>query len=170
MNIHPLFVHFPIGLLVLYAILELLPLAQWYPQAPWTAIKTVLSLTGAMGAVVAVGTGDIAKEVWGDTGAHDLIEVHEKFGVMTTFIFGVLAYSYVVRWVSANHKIFEGKLHSFAFLGSIADIIARRWIMILLALGGLIAITITGGLGAAIVYGPYADPVVTIIYSLFVQE
>ncbi len=170
MNIHPLFVHFPIGLLVLYAVLELLPLARWYPQAPWIAIKTILSLAGAVGAVVASGTGDIAKEAWGDAGAHDLIEVHEKFALMTTFIFSAIAYSYFIRWVSAQHKIFEGRLHSFAFLGSIADIIAKRWIVVLLALGGLIAITITGGLGAAIVYGPYADPMVTIIYSLFIQE
>lgn len=36
-----------------------------------------------------------------------------------------------------------------------------------LALIGLIAITMTGALGGAIVYGPNVDPVVKFVYSLF---
>jgi len=37
----------------------------------------------------------------------------------------------------------------------------------LLALLGLVLIIITGGLGAAIVYGPNVDPFVNFIYSIF---
>lgn len=167
MNIHPLFVHFPIGLLVLYAILEMLPLMRWYPQAPWDAIKTVLSIAGAAGAIGAFGTGEIAEKLLEDESLRGLIEVHSSFAVATTFIFSALAFSYFVRWLSDHHHIFEGRLRSLAFVGLIANILAKRTIAVLLALVGLIALTITGGLGAAIVYGPEADPLVTIIYSLF---
>ncbi|MBI5913541.1 hypothetical protein HY839_03850 [Candidatus Azambacteria bacterium] len=167
MNIHPLFVHFPIGLLVLYAVLEILPLTRWYPQAPWGAVKTVLLIFGAAGAVAASGTGEIAEKLLANEGAEELIEVHKKFATMATLIFGALAYAYFVRWISEHHRIFEGRLRPLSFLRTIADIIMMRWAAVILALIGLMAITITGGLGAAIVYGPDADPLVTIIYSLF---
>lgn len=167
MNIHPLFVHFPIGLLVIYAVLEILPLTRWYPQAPWDAIKTVLSILGAGAAVLASGTGGIADDLLTDTATKKIAEVHKLFAIITTLIFGTLAVSYFIRWISQRHALFEGRLRPLSFLGSIADIIAKRWLLIVLSLTGLIAITITGGLGAAIVYGPTADPLVTIIYSLF---
>ncbi|MEK7494131.1 MAG: DUF2231 domain-containing protein [Patescibacteria group bacterium] len=167
MNIHPLFVHFPIGLLVLYAILEILPLMRWYPQAPWDAIKTILSIAGAAGAVAAFGTGEIAEKLLADESLEELIEVHSSFAAATTFIFGALAFSYFVRWLSQHHQLFERRLRPLAFIGSIADIITKRTVAVLLALVGLIVLTITGGLGAAIVYGPEADPLVAIIYSLF---
>lgn len=167
MNIHPLFVHFPIGLLVVYAVLEIFPLVRWYPQAPWDAIKTVLLVFGALGAVAASGTGEIAEKILGDESLEELIETHSSFAAAATFIFSALAFSYFVRWLSSHHRIFERRLRPLAFVGSIADIIAIRWIAVMGALGGLIAITITGALGAAIVYGPDADPLVAIIYSLF---
>jgi hypothetical protein len=43
-------------------------------------------------------------------------------------------------------------------------------VLVLLALAGLCAVTITGGLGGSMVYGPNADPVVTLIYKLFVTQ
>lgn len=167
MDIHPLFVHFPIGLLVIYAVLEILPLMRWYPQAPWDAIKTVLSILGAASAVLASGTGSIADDLLTDTAAKKIVEVHAPFAAITTLIFCVLAFSYFIRWVSRYHHLFEGRLSFVSFLGSIADFIAQRWIVVLLSLLGLMTLTITGALGAAIVYGPDADPLVAIIYSLF---
>jgi len=167
MNIHPLFVHFPIGLLVAYAVLEILPLARWYPQAPWDAIKTVLVLFGSLGAVVASGTGEIAEKLLNDETLHELIETHSAFAAASTFFFGVLAFSYFVRWISQHHHIFEGRLRSLSFIDSIAIVIAKRPITLLFTSAGLIAISITGALGAAIVYGPDADFLVTIVYSFF---
>lgn len=167
MNIHPLFVHFPIGLLVVYTVLEIIPLVRWYPQAPWDAIKTVLLFFGALGAVAAFGTGEIAEKLLADESLEKLIETHSAFAATSTFIFGILASSYLVRWISRHHHIFEGRLRALSFVGSIADIITKRKITFLLACAGLVAITITGGLGAAIVYGPDADFIVAAIYSLF---
>lgn len=167
MNIHPLFVHFPIGLLVVYAVLEIFPLVRWYPQAPWDAIKTVLVVFGALGAVAASGTGEIAEKLLDDESLKELIETHSSFAAAATFIFSALAFSYFVRWLSGHHRMFEGRLRPLAFVGSIADIIAIRSVAVMGALAGLAAITITGALGAAIVYGPDADPLVTVIYSFF---
>jgi len=42
-------------------------------------------------------------------------------------------------------------------------------IVYVLAIAGIIAITFTGALGAAIVYGSDVDPIVKIIYGLFFQ-
>ena len=39
--------------------------------------------------------------------------------------------------------------------------------MLLIALVGIVVITITGALGGAIVYGPEVDPIVSVIYHLF---
>ena len=39
--------------------------------------------------------------------------------------------------------------------------------LILMALAGLAAITITGALGGAVVYGPNIDPVVSAVYRFF---
>jgi len=124
-------------------------------------------LFGAVGAVIAFGTGEIAEKLLEDKSLEELIEMHSAFAAISTFIFSILAFSYSVRWLSLYHKIFEGWLRPLSFLELIANIIAIRWITLIGALVGLAAITITGGLGAAIVYGPEADPLVAIIYSLF---
>jgi len=41
-------------------------------------------------------------------------------------------------------------------------------VAIVLALAGLVAITVTGGLGGAIVYGPDADPFFKLVYHFIV--
>lgn len=83
MNIHPLFVHFPIGILVLYTAFEFARLKFITKQQFYIPLKSILAILGTAAAL------------------------------------------------------------------------------------GLVAITITGGLGASIVYGPDVDPVVHFIYSLF---
>ena len=51
-------------------------------------------------------------------------------------------------------------------LGKIESLVLESFIVALAALAGLIAISITGALGGAIVYGPDVDPVVSLVYHL----
>jgi hypothetical protein len=46
---------------------------------------------------------------------------------------------------------------------------SKRWVSILLAIVGLILITVTGALGGILVYGPDVDPVAKLLYSLIVK-
>ena len=120
-------------------------------------------VTGGM-AEDALGAGDPRAAV---------VAVHEPFALLTTLIYFFLAGAYTVRifdqegWalriIGKNrllHRIWHMKK---AFARIILDTVLRP----LLALAGLVSITITGALGAAIVYGPSVDPIVSFIYHLF---
>ena len=53
------------------------------------------------------------------------------------------------------------------WLVAVQTLLFKPWLLFLLGLAVLIAITITGSLGGALVYGPEIDPVVSFIYHLF---
>ena len=180
MNIHPLFVHFPIGILVLYALIELGSVLFCRQSLFVKQLKGVLVLVGAASALVAASFGDSAEELLranptllGHVVDLKLVETHAMFAGLTILTFGLLAAAYLVWFV--EHSTFGSKpfLQSgwvaklWHLLQAIGRFIRRPWLAALLALAGLVAITITGGLGAAIVYGPAVDPFVQIIYNLF---
>jgi len=164
MNIHPLFVHFPIGLLVIYCLLELIRFKKFLINDYFRFLKGFLSITGLLTAGTAVITGYLAKRTLYPTGeASRLIETHETFAQMTFLIFSILAGAYFIYFIGISKY---SKLIP-KFIYSIANFIRESWLTPLIALLGLILITITGGLGAAIVYGADVDPFVKAIYSLF---
>jgi uncharacterized membrane protein len=148
MNLHPIFVHFPIGLLTLYVLLELIRIKRITGKPYWMNTKAILAVFGFLGAVAAYITGP---EVEG--GAPRILEMHESFATATLLIFGILALHYVLRW--ARH---EGIHHRIPMLPD--------WIVIMLAIFGLVAITITGGLGGAMVYGTNFDPFMAPVFRM----
>ncbi len=83
LNVHPLFVHFPI-VLWLTALL-FWGLALWLERdVLWDMGRWLLYL-GALGALAAVGTGLWAEEHLGhDSPAHDLVHVHRNWMLSTT--------------------------------------------------------------------------------------
>lgn len=165
MNIHPLFVHLPIGILLLYIAFEILRFKFITSRPSYFEVKTILVIAGTLSAFVTSGTGDMAEDAVRQTNPEKLplVEVHSTFAAATTIIFSMLAAAYLVEWCIRNQKL--------AFITRIS--VLRKLSRVVLKLSpyiaalGLIAITITGGLGASIVYGPDADPLVTIIYALF---
>lgn len=173
MNIHPLFVHFPIGILCLYVFFELLSATRFEKSIKAFEFRALLAVFGSLSAILTLSTGELAEEAIKPSQAlHQVIETHSMFATITTAIFIVLAASYVVVWISQKYdhvlSVRLGKLVSLWVLAkSIANILQKKPIRIALALIGLVTITITGGLGASIVYGPNVDPFVTIIYNLF---
>jgi len=172
MNLHPMLVHFPIALLTIYALLELVRVKKLLESATWLAIKTIFVVFGSLGALAAVLTGDVAADLIGETA---LSELHSSFGVATAWIFGVLAVIYLVVFFDRYARLrVSVVLSETSKLRQIckkvidsAGLVQRSLFMPLVALGGLIMVTITGALGGAIVYGPDIDPAVRFIYSLF---
>lgn len=171
MNIHPLFVHFPIALLVLYALFELVTpfIKNVVYRANIERAKALFVILGALTIIPTLATGDLAAELIGENA---LIERHEFFATATTVVFFLLAGGYALRvldtlgWsvqLSRIHRVCE---YVFSLWHFIARIIMGAPARFILAMLGLVLITITGGLGASIVYGPDIDPIVKFIYSL----
>ena len=82
-NVHPVFVHFPIALLLVALLFELLGLLtendDYLRSGRW------LLYLGTLGAVVAAGTGFLATNEMGhDTAGHELVHVHRNFMLATT--------------------------------------------------------------------------------------
>lgn len=162
MDFHPIVVHFPVALLTGYAAMELVRIKRLLQVDTWFWIKTVFLLAGWIGALAAYKTGELA------TGEikNVLIQTHSTFAKFTVIVFGLLAILYAIRvlarWFGVGFPI-------LAQLSGFTERIRQSWVMGPAALIGLFAITFTGALGGAIVYGPDVDPFVSIIYKLVVK-
>ena len=170
MNIHPLFVHFPIGILSLYVFIEILRIRPLVRQAYYFELKAILVFLGTVAAFLAASTGDMAEELI-HAGTNSvvgkdflpLVERHSAYAGATIAVFGLLAASYVFLYLKKQgwlQKVTDNT-PLVTFMNSI------QHFSIPLALLGFILITITGGLGAVLVYGKDIDPIVTIIYTIF---
>lgn len=171
MNIHPIFVHFPIALLTIYALLEL---ARFKPirNLPYLFdIKAFLVIVGFFSALVTVQTGNLAGEGVPSGPIRNLVETHSFFANISVYIFGLIALVYFLKWIdlsSADRYIIAspfGKI--WIAVKKQTGYILRSPLLPFIALAGLLSITITGALGGAIVYGPDVDPFVHFIYGLF---
>lgn len=176
MNIHPIFVHFPIALLTIYAILELLRFKKIKNQTYWFYVKAVFVIFGSLGTFVALATGDSAayNVLSYDKTMRPLISTHETFADLTTIIFALIAAGYLISWCNKENfgRFFIGKkfIEKFWLVTlRLSYFFVETRFVILLALVGLFAVTITGGLGGVIVYGSNADPFFGVIYKLFFQ-
>lgn len=173
MNVHPIFVHFPIALLTIYALMEIVRLPIFTRQPWWFYTKAVLLFVGVIAGKVAELTGNIAAEAYRGTSAQALVKMHETFAQASVFIFGVLAAAYLIAW--GRHENIRAKLPAglqkiWNALEAVERTIFCAPVLMLLALAGLMVITITGALGGALVYGPNVDPVVSFVYHLFFAQ
>lgn len=193
MNIHPIFVHFPIALLTLYAVLEIaiplkikfFKLCKWdMPGASplfarlyqllitpaWNPIKAFLVIVGTVLALPTLQTGEWAEETYISRGVTEvsqigrLIETHSTFADFTVIIFSILAVGYLAQIL---WNTYNSKLQKYAFIQAIANIILHPKVAPMLAFLGVISVTITGALGGAISHGVNTDPVVKMIYGWF---
>ncbi len=190
MNIHPIFVHFPIALLTIYAILEIaIPLKikafrlfkwdvsprlekmyQLLINPIWTSIKAFLVILGTVLTFLTLQTGEWSEEIYRSAGVSGtsqigrLIETHSTFADFTMIVFSVLAVGYLAQILWNTYTL---TLQKYTFIPAISNIILHPKVAPLLAFVGIIAITITGALGGAIAHGPNTDPVVQMIYGWF---
>jgi len=160
-NIHPLVVHFPIACLVIYTILEVVSWLMPRRAAKLAVTKQILLFAGVASAWAALQTGEIAVDLGGGDKA---LDQHEEFAEMAYNTYGFLALWYVLQiiigswWLNAPAKL--------------VTFVRGRWthlLICLVAIYGSVLLMITGALGGSMVYGPDADPMVRIIYDLFVK-
>jgi uncharacterized membrane protein len=146
MNIHPAFVHFPIALLCIYALMELLRFSFVTRYTWWQSVKQAMLFIGVVSAYATIITGTIAK---GDSTVATVL-AHQKFAWITTLTFTLLAVVHVFA--------LQGKSWAQEFIASFFTPI--------LAFCGLVGLFVVGSLGASMVYGPNVDPIVHFFYSI----
>lgn len=183
MDIHPLIVHFPVALLTLYSIAEFLRFKNIHQQPLLFGIKTIMVAFGTLGAGIALLTGETAEHIQlmraNNPTLKHIINIHSDWAAVATLIYGVIALAYIstaiektgfLAYVDERIKLNNNlnKLCNlfFARIVPAANHLVESRIIILLALLGLAAITITGALGGSIMYGTSADPIVWAIYKI----
>jgi uncharacterized membrane protein len=178
MNLHPIFVHFPIALLTVYALMELVRFKKLMEKSFWFYAKALFLIFGTGGAFVALFSGDMAESAVRSgtftvaiSNFRQVVSMHENFADATVFIFGLLAVCYIILWINRENWLagffLKPSVQKFwALLNKLARFFVETKFVILLALAGLICVTITGGLGGTMVYGPAADPMFGFIYKL----
>ena len=96
--IHPIVVHFPIALLSVSVIFDLIATRWRHKSFQDAGFYTLIA--GLLGAVAAVLTGALAEEIAEDKGIPEaVLEIHEALGYATLFFFiGLLALRLLMRW------------------------------------------------------------------------
>lgn len=177
MNIHPVFVHFPVALLSIYAVLEMIRFNFASRQPYWFYLKAFTAIGGTLFSYAALYTGSMAEDVR-RTGEitpglsrmtmFRLIDTHSNWAVATAVIFSVISVLYIIEWVRKDaplpHEMVQSQIWKMTL--KINNVLLSAPIIIPLAIIGLIVITVTGSLGGAIVYGANADPIVHFVYNL----
>lgn len=166
-NLHPIFVHFPIALLTIYSLLEFIWFRKLRENNSFFLIKTSFLILGVLGAFVALATGSSARSGFTDQVSRHLISVHSTWAAGASWIFGILAAAYIpIAICRFAKKIPRNNLFSLGV--RIAEIIVETPLVYFLVIAGLVAITVTGALGGAIVYGPDIDPIVSFVYKILI--
>ena len=169
MNIHPIFVHFPVALLTIYAILEILHLKKLNTKT-FIQIKTAFLLIGSISLFSALSTGELAAE--SGKGIQHIVQTHELYAKLTTAIFGLLSINYFVLLVNeffTSRPIPFGLKNIWTSILSLRAKIYHAPVLVLLAIIGLIVLTITGSLGGYMVYGAGNDFITDAVVNLILK-
>jgi uncharacterized membrane protein len=161
LNIHPAIVHIPIGILCLYSLLEIFSVKKLRAKSDWLLVKYVLVTAGFIGAVLALISGNMAAQ-----GLREslIIERHAFFAWATTWVYGFIFLVYSLNYISRfNWEINRYYKRQVSYL-------INSGMLAVLALLGLGLITITGALGGAMLYGRQSDPIISLVYRIFVSQ
>jgi uncharacterized membrane protein len=90
MNIHPLLVHFPIALLSVYAVLEIIKYRNFQ-------VKSVLLYLGTLSSYVTVAAGFMAKRLISNEEVLEIVNKHQTFGITTSVIFTIISIFYLLK-------------------------------------------------------------------------
>jgi hypothetical protein len=133
-------------------------------------VKATLSIVGLVTATLASQFGESAESLHGLRG-NKLVELHSNFADLSTVIFGFIAFAYIVAWIEKTGFIsrFQEKfiITIWTLFKRISNFILNPQISVILALLGLVAISITGGLGGVIVFGRDFDPLMNPVLNFF---
>lgn len=164
-NIHPILVHFPIALLLLYSVIKILPLQKWLPKVDWKDIERVLLVVGVLGAFVSLATGETAEHLVRSN--RQLVEMHAAFASLATWLYSALLLGEVSVILNMRLGMSSQKWGSLLRITHFLEkILCNKVFSSIIAFVALIAITLTGLLGGVMVYGVSADPVAPAVLSL----
>ncbi len=114
--LHPIIVHFPIVMLLLGAIAQIIALwkKNFYDKA-----ASFLLVGGFLSGIAAYMTGDDAEEFARShyPGAHSLVETHQDLAFFTLFVFGIAIAAKLLRYIRPM-KILTVAVIAFSILGS----------------------------------------------------
>ncbi len=163
-NIHPLFVHFPIAFLLLYSLIRILPFERLVPSLSWRHIQQILLLAGVLGAFLSNTTGELAEHLVRPEEA--LVEMHAFFALASTWIYGLLLGGEILFILNPylSKKFPLGSISTL--LIKIETLLTNRTPTLVLAVLGVVAISLTGLLGGVMVYGTSADPLAPFILKI----
>lgn len=135
MPLHPLVVHFPIALLLVATIIEIVNL--FIKKESFSVAGTILFVLGVLSGLVTFLTGDPAEEFaydsWGK-GIHDTVELHSTMAGTSLILFGIVA---AIKLFGKYIKLGKSLMAA---------------LVIVLSLAGTTTLSITGHLGGKIVY------------------
>ena len=170
-SLHPAIVHIPIGLLFVYSCIECALLFFPRYKEKLSFGKYIMLVVGLIGSFFALSSGDNLE----DTVGYDdsLVDLHSTFAEATVWVYGILAVAFTIL-ILKNSKIVKTVIEKSKYLQKIinlifflSSIITRQPWLCILALLGLLLLSLTGALGGAISHGPDSDPITSFVYSLF---
>lgn len=175
MNFHSMMVHFPIALLVIYSLFEVIGFRSAHKYVQWFYVKATFLIVGVLTAFPALTTGGMLE----NSPKYDeqILDLHESFASASTNFFGVIAVIYLLAFFYRNAKL-NSYINSYKTLPEevrtmihkitrYASIIISSPVVLLTAIIGILLLSITGGLGGILSSGLGVDPIADFFYSLF---
>jgi len=147
--LHPIVVHFPIALLTLYGVIELVRFQRFIEKPYWFYVKAALISFGALSALAGVITGGITSGWY--IGGPRIFVMHQIFGVLTLILSSTIALGYQFHWHRMNR---------------FSEFVMRPKVLVVLAVLLLFCITTVGGIGGAMIRGTQFDPLMAPIFKL----
>lgn len=163
-NLHPIFVHFPIALLLLYSGLRFFSWPKKFPTVNWQLPRTVILGLGVIGAWASNATGEIASHLTSPD--RSILEMHEGFAGAATNIYVILLLAELLITIKPDWLKNKYLLYLKPILIFLQDKIIKNWLFRLLSAIGALLIAMTGLLGGVMVYGNTADPLAEPILRL----
>jgi uncharacterized membrane protein len=175
-NYHLLLVHFPIALLSLYTFLEILSVSKYfYKKESLEITKGILVVTGVVSAMFSRVTGEMVEDIINRNNAHmrATLNLHELFSGIVVAIFVILAISYLISFFENTPEIRNSKFYNRirsiipAWVLTFIFFFESRFIRIILAVLGGIAVMLTGALGGILSNSCSIDPVTVLVCKAF---
>ncbi len=163
-NIHPLIVHFPIAFLLLYSLLTIVPFHRWLPTVAWREVRLVVLIAGVLGALVASSTGELAEHIARPD--ERIVEMHAFFASVSTWVYGLLLAGEVLALIYSRIRTILAVPFVRTVVSIMKNVLTHRAVVVVLAIVGVIAISLTGLLGGVMVYGTTADPLAPLVLRL----
>lgn len=163
-DLHPIFVHFPIALMLLYSGLRFFSWPKKFPAVNWQIPRIIILGAGIIGAWISSATGEIAARL--NSSNRTILEMHEGFAGAATSVYIILLVIELLLFINPDWLKNKYLLYLRPILLFLQNKIIKNWIFRLLAAIGALLIAMTGLLGGIMVYGTAADPLAEPILRL----